>query len=38
MEKRRQANQRGEPFVDKQHVANFADLPEVLRPNINGLT
>jgi hypothetical protein len=38
MEKRRLAVARGEPFVDEQHVANFADLPEILRPNINGLT
>ena len=38
MEKRRQANQRGEQFVDEQHIANFAELPEVLRPNVNGLT
>jgi hypothetical protein len=38
MEKRRIAQIRGEQFVDEQHVSNFADLPEILRPNPNGLT
>lgn len=38
MERRRIANQEGRPFIDEHHVANFADLPEILRPNVNGLT
>ena len=38
MEKRRQANERKEPFVDEQHVANFMEIPEILRPNPKGLT
>lgn len=38
MERRRIANQEGRPFVDEHHVANFVDLPEILRPNVNGLT
>lgn len=38
MERRREANARGEPFVDQQHVANFVDLPAILRPDVNGLT
>jgi hypothetical protein len=38
MDKRRQATERGEQFVDEQYVGNFTDLPEVLRPNPSGLT
>lgn len=38
MEQRKQAVARGVPFVDEQHVGNFTDLPEILRPNPNGLT
>jgi len=38
MEKRRIANERKEQFVDEEHVANFMELPEILRPNPKGLT
>ena len=38
MEQRKQAIARGVPFVDEQHVGNFTDLPDILRPNPNGLT
>lgn len=38
MERRRQALQRHVNFVDEEYVSNFLELPELLRPNLNGLT
>lgn len=38
IDKRNNAAQLGRPFVDETYVANFADLPESLKPNRNGLT
>jgi DNA-binding NarL/FixJ family response regulator len=38
LEKRVNAAKSGRPFVDETYVSNFADLPEKLKPNRNGLT